>query len=567
MSYAYTSFAWPSWFAVVLIAFLGWYAWRHRKITGAVPFAVACFFGVAWSLGSLLGSTALDPDVKIFWLRFATLWQLPLVTAATCFVLQYAGLGRWLTRRTLSLLAVPPVLVMALIVTDGFHHLAWAGFSVVDGDIDPTLGPVLKGTLAYSYVLFAVNVAVLVWLFVRSPRHRAPVALMLLAQGGARVLFEVGIIRMGFPRQWDPDLLVLVTTFGLYAVVLFRFHVLDPVPAARTAALEQMRDGIVVLDVEGRIVDVNRSAEEALGMPRADLLARPLENVLPVDKASVEDAAEDEAGASEFSVESGSGRRQYLVETTALEDKRGHELGRLLLLHDVTEQRVAQARLLEQERVVATVRERERLAREIHDGLGQVLGYLSLQAQTARKHLREGGVEKADLLLSRLTDVAQHAHADVRESILALKAASSADWSFLPTLDRYLRDVRTQYGLQTELAVADGVAEETFAPHAGVQVLRVIQEALTNARKHGRACKVCVAIERRGDQACIVVTDDGCGFDAALIEPDGRKHYGLTFMRERMAQIDGSVEIDSRPGAGTCVRLAVPVGGEREGQG
>ena len=101
MSYAYTNFVWPSWFAVVLIAFLGWYAWRHRKITGAVPFAVACFFGVAWSLGSLLGSTALDPGVKIFWLRFVTLWQLPLVTAATCFVLQYAGLGRWLTRRTL----------------------------------------------------------------------------------------------------------------------------------------------------------------------------------------------------------------------------------------------------------------------------------------------------------------------------------------------------------------------------------------------------------------------------------------------------------------------------------
>ena len=90
--------------------------------------------------------------------------------------------------------------------------------------------------------------------------------------------------------------------------------------------------------------------------------------------------------------------------------------------------------MLEQQRVVATLQERERLARELHDSVGQVLGYLSLQAQTARKRLQDGDGEKAESLLGRLTDVAQHAHADVRESILALKAASSEDWSLLPTL-------------------------------------------------------------------------------------------------------------------------------------
>ena len=71
----------------------------------ALPFAIACLFGVAWSIGSMLETAAVDPDTKVFWLKFVTLWQLPLVTAATCFLLQYVGLGRLLTRRAVILLA------------------------------------------------------------------------------------------------------------------------------------------------------------------------------------------------------------------------------------------------------------------------------------------------------------------------------------------------------------------------------------------------------------------------------------------------------------------------------
>ena len=213
---------------------------------------------------------------------------------------------------------------------------------------------------------------------------------------------------------------------------------------------------------------------------------------------------------------------------------------------------------------MATLQERERLARELHDSVGQVLGYLSMQAQTIRKRLRDGDGEMADGLLARLTDVAQHAHEDVRESILALKAASSEDWSFLPTLGRYLEDFRAQYGMATELLVADGVSEETFTPQAGVQLLRVIQEALNNARRHAGPCRVCMSIERQGDQACIRVTDDGCGFEPRDLELRDGDHFGLAFMRERMAQIAGSVTIDSQRGAGTSVNLEVPVGEGRE---
>ena len=150
---------------------------------------------------------------------------------------------------------------------------------------------------------------------------------------------------------------------------------------------------------------------------------------------------------------------------------------------------------------------------------------------------------------------------------MALNAASSEDWSFLPTLDRYLQDFQAQYGIRTELSVADGVSEESFEPNASVQLLRVIQEALTNARKHGAAGSVCISVGQHGDQTCIAVTDNGCGFDLQRSKPDSSRHFGLVFMRERMARIEGSVTIESGQGAGTSVKLKVPLHGDGKGEG
>ena len=562
-SYEYSGYLAAPLLAMLFIALLAWYGWRHRKVPGAVPFVAACLFGLAWSLGSLLGEAASDPSVKVFWFSLATVWQLPLVTAGTCFALQYAGLGRWVTRRSLIALAVPPLILAVAILSNDLHHLAYAGLTVADGAVRTVYGPVVTAGLAYSYLLFAFNVMVLLWLFVRSPRHRAPVALMVFAQVGARVTFELGVVRLSLPDQWDPDLFVLLVTFGVYAIALFWLHALDPVPDARRAALATMRDGMVVVDGEGRIVDVNASARRALGSSREALLARPLGDVLPLG-----DPGPDGGGAGETNLDlDGEGvLRRYLVETTPLDDRRGRPLGSLVLLHDVTEQERAQAQLLEQERVVATLQERERLARELHDSVGQVLGYLSMQAQTASKRLRDGDAGKAEELLSRLASVAQHAHTDVRESILALRAASSADWAFLPTLRHYLEDFEAHYGVTTVLTV-DGVTDDTVSPPAGVQVLRVIQEAMANARRHGPATAISVELERGEDEVRITVVDDGGGFDPAALGAGGDGHFGLGFMRERMAQIAGAVTIDSSPGAGTRVCLTAPLDRGREGAG
>ncbi len=247
------------------------------------------------------------------------------------------------------------------------------------------------------------------------------------------------------------------------------------------------------------------------------------------------------------------------MHVSPLEDRHGRELGRLLLLHDVTEERAAQGRLLEQERALAVLREREHLARELHDTVGQVLGYVSMQAQTAGKKVADGDVEAAALLLARLTDVAQHAHADVRESILALSAAPSGGWSFLPALRRYLDEVRADYAVQTELCAPPDMADDPVEPEVAVQVLRVVQEAVTNVRRHAGGSAVRVTVAQDDGTLRVTVADDGRGFTLAPADDGRNGHFGLAFMRERMQEVGGSVDIVSQPGRGTSVSLAVGV--------
>ena len=155
-----------------------------------------------------------------------------------------------------------------------------------------------------------------------------------------------------------------------------------------------------------------------------------------------------------MSLGEGSTCRWYRVNTSPLEDGRGFYLGRLVLLHEATELRLAQQRLLQQERDVAALSERERLARELHDSIGQVLGYVSLQAEATRKLLEDGQAAEADTQLARLAGVARDAHADIREFILELRAAPSEQLPFFAALERYLDGFAQNYGVQTRLSVA-----------------------------------------------------------------------------------------------------------------
>ena len=219
---------------------------------------------------------------------------------------------------------------------------------------------------------------------------------------------------------------------------------------------------------------------------------------------------------------------------------------------------IENAQLYRQLRYLVILEERDRLAREMHDHLAQVLGYLNVKASVTDDLLSGGQIDEAQESLLELKKVTKVVYTDVRETIFNLRTAISSQIGLLPTLQDYLADYRAHYGLDACLVIGDEYSAE-FSPEVASQLLRIIQEALTNARKHAGASRAWVRCEGDGDQVCISIEDDGQGFDPAQVGEEGRQYFGLQIMRERAESVGGSLELDSQPGQGTRVVVRVPL--------
>lgn len=547
--YAYTPNIWPSVFTTFLFIVLAVFSWLRRSVPGALPFMIACLFGAAWAAGSVMEYAALDLTTKIFWVKFQAAWQLPSVTALTCFILEYTWPGRWLTKRNLALLSIFVFLSLGLISTDDLHHLMWRGFAF-DGTVIPLINTGGWLLIAYGYGLGMINITVMVWLAFHSPQHRWPVALIIISQIASRGLYTLEKTRL-IQSALPLDILGLGFLCLLFALALLGFRLFDPVAMARLTLMEQLRDGMLVLDRQGLVTSLNPAAERIFALPARQLKGRPVRELLPAYPEGLQPVTR--GTEIEFNLLRGGKIGYYWLGISLLNDWRGQEVGRLLLLQDVTEQKRAQAQLLEQQRALAMLHERELLARELHDNLGQVLGFVSMQAQAIRKRAQGGDLPAVEAQLTRLAQVAQSAHADIRESILNLNAGAGQDWSFPSALRQYLEIYQGQYGIRTELSLPEAFGEGYFEPEAEVQLLRLIQESLTNARKHGDAGCVQVTFTVKDGLIRLLIADDGRGFDPERIKEGDTGHYGLQFMHERVEQIGGVLRIDSAPGKGTRV--------------
>jgi two-component system nitrate/nitrite sensor histidine kinase NarX len=204
------------------------------------------------------------------------------------------------------------------------------------------------------------------------------------------------------------------------------------------------------------------------------------------------------------------------------------------------------------ERESAVAEERALLARELHDSIAQSLAFLKIQVQLLRDAQRRADVTAQARVIDELDVGVRESTADVRELLVHFRTRTNAE-DIVPAVRTTLQKFEHQSGLPTHLSVTgDGLP---LAPDVQVQVLHVLQEALSNVRKHAGAREVWLEVQRGRDWR-FEVRDDGRGFDATAAAPD-ETHVGLRIMRERAARVGATVAVDSVPSAGTCVTLVV----------
>jgi len=214
-----------------------------------------------------------------------------------------------------------------------------------------------------------------------------------------------------------------------------------------------------------------------------------------------------------------------------------------------------QARLRE----LAVVAERERIAREMHDGLAQVLGYVNTKSQAVDEYLATGRIEEARGQLAELAAAARSVYVDVREAILGLRSPIVPGAGLVGAVEEYARLFAEASKLAVVVRATPEARLAVLGPETEAQAFRIVQESLTNVRKHADARRATLTLGVDGDTLVIRVADDGQGFVTPPPAPDGWPRYGLEAMRERAASIGGSIEWSTGPGAGTVIRLAVPV--------
>ena len=203
-------------------------------------------------------------------------------------------------------------------------------------------------------------------------------------------------------------------------------------------------------------------------------------------------------------------------------------------------------------REAAVGEERALLARELHDSIAQSLVFLKIQVQLLRSAADKGQPEKMTQALDELDTGLRESISDVRELLMHFRTRTNTD-AIEPALQATLQKFRHQTGLAAQLEVrGQGLP---LPPDVQVQVLHVVQEALSNVRKHARATQVWLDIDK-GRRWRFTVRDDGKGFDAAGVHEE--THVGLKIMRERAAAIGAEVALVSSPGAGTRLVLTLP---------
>lgn len=236
-----------------------------------------------------------------------------------------------------------------------------------------------------------------------------------------------------------------------------------------------------------------------------------------------------------------------------------HELLEAMVRHLASSMESLRVAALEREAAVAE--ERGLLARELHDSIAQSLAFLKIQTQLLHNAVAKGNTVARDRSMAELDVGVRECYADVRELLVHFRTRTSEE-DIEAALRTTLSKFEHQTGVATQLTMeGHGLP---LAPDVQIQVLHMVQEALSNVRKHAQACCVQLSV-RRSPHWSFEVHDDGIGFDAAQPPANASLRVGLGIMQERAQGIGAQVRVQSAPGQGTTVHIALPPGGALQG--
>jgi PAS domain S-box-containing protein len=331
--------------AVAVSLGLAAYAIRRRGVPGTTIFLWLNVATAVWVAGHVLGLITDDVGMAVNWARLEFLGNACVPALWLAFILNYTGHARRL-QRLWPLLAVPALITLLLLITNEMHHLIWVGFDAVPGThpiLTPIYGPWFWIDTALFFLWLLLGTILIAARLVEARhlyrRQAAAILVAVLAPWfGYAVYLTDGTPAPGL----DPTPFAFTVSSLALAGALVGFRLFDLVPVARSAVVDNMGDGVLVLDGEGRIVDLNPAAAQIIGISPATALGQPADLALraqPNLLAYSRDAGDRHA---ELALPHDGQLRHYDLRVAPLPAGTDQEVGRLVVLRDITKQKRAE---------------------------------------------------------------------------------------------------------------------------------------------------------------------------------------------------------------------------------
>jgi PAS domain S-box-containing protein len=389
------------------------FVWRRRRARGALPLSVMIFSVSLWSFGYAIELGCPNLDVIKLLVKIEYIGIVTVAPTFLVFALEYTGRSYLITRQTLVCLAIAPAIVLALAWTNEHHELIWRNIQMDAESV--AIGMTFTRGLGYWFnvvAIYGVLVAgsfILVYAVVRSPHlYRGQIGSLLMAIFAPWAINAIYLLDLFPVAGFDPTPMgFAVSTLGV-TYSLYRYRLLDVMPVARAAVIENMSDGVLVFDAQSRLVDLNPTAAGVLGRPAADVIGLPVAELLARRPDLLARYGELADTHTEISLGEGDQERYFDLRISTLTDRRGNVTGHLIVLRDITERVLAER---EREQLIVELDAfAHTVAHDLKNPASVAAGYAELledqidQLSTERIHLFTRMIVRNSLRMNRIID-------------------------------------------------------------------------------------------------------------------------------------------------------------------
>lgn len=571
MHFQYIPYIWPLIVSAVFTISLGLFVLlKRRNSKGLTSFIISMLVVTIWCISNTFEMSGTDFNTKLFWANMQYIAYCYSPVTLLALSMEFTGYDKWLRNKKILWAAVIPTIVLVLVWTDRYHglirynmNLKHIGNFIV---ITKKYGPIFYIHAIYSHVLNMIAAILLIReaLFRKTIYRKQVIALLIGVTLIVlpNILYITGLSPI---KEFDITPIFFGPAGFIIYLGIFSFRMFDLVPLARATVIETMSAGMMVLDLQNRVLDINAAFERIGGIPTKKILGMSVEEAFMDIPELVKASMDDTVTYTEFTVQTNTLSRIYEMWLSPLTNKRGIQLGKLAVIYDITEKKQAQQIYLKQQWSLAVSEERERLARDLHDNLGQILGFINLQTQGIRQELsgtKEDKVDNVLIKLNKLIGVTQSAHSELREYISNIRTTSYLEKDYALAIRKKLSAFEEQSNVKVKVNFIGDLNDDRLDWNIRIHVLNILNEALNNVRKHAEAELVTVIFIHTPEELCVSIEDNGKGFEPSKIQ-NTKITFGLDIMRERASEIGGSINISSNVGKGSRIELKVPIKEEK----